>query len=219
MKRILTLLCVVLLLPGLIVHRAAASEISDFTKEEGKSSYTIPQDNYAVVKQADWYFVWTPTPDAQEADILTDAQSNDPSLDKSSYLGSFSGTDQAITFEEQQNSGVYQFSPNEDGSYTLDILNRDGEADAGKASHVGCGVYTGSTPRNPDPQADPGASVTPDPPVNPEPRVNPDSPAEPIYTAASDSGNPKTGDVIGLPFVTMGLCSMLLIPLWKKNRQ
>ena len=248
---LLILLCVVCLLPGLLVYRATAAEIPeestaaspevskdtqpDFTKEEGKSSYTIPQGNYAVVKQADWYFMWTPESGAEEAAILADAQANDPSLDQSSYLGSFSGTDTSITFEQQQNSGIYQFTHNEDGSYRLDILNRSGEADAGKASHVGYGVYAGANPaahaETPVPTKTtepPDTTSSPETTVPTETTVPEESDAPPAATSstsrafAETDGNPKTGDEPNrvLPLFFFSAAALLyLIPKRKEDQK
>ena len=220
MVRILLIvfICIYLLSPSVVFasdlseEPAAAntqqqSASNEFTKEEGKDSYIIPENNYAVVKQADWYFVWTPEDAAESEDSLNSSvRENDKSLEKSSYEGTYSGFDTPISFPEKQTSGVYTVSKNEDGSYTLTIQNQQGELDSGKVSHVGYGPYTGEVTTEPSLSTDPSQPTEPAPltesviipePFNPvketiprEPKKIQESVSKKVYAEA-----PKTGDV------------------------
>ena len=223
MDFLIACICVQLLCPAVVsasdlpedpaANTQDAPASNEFTKEEGKDSYIIPENNYAVVKQADWYFVWTPEDAAESEDSLNSSvRENDKSLEKSSYEGTYSGFDTPISFPEKQTSGVYTVSKNEDGSYTLTIQNQQGELDSGKVSHVGYGPYTGEVTTEPSLSTDPSQPTDPSlltepapltesviipEPFNPvketiprEPKKIQESVSKKVYAEA-----PKTGDV------------------------
>ena len=149
--RLSALLLAGFLLGANITLGVSAQELTGFTKDEGRAVYTVPENNYIMVKQADWYFLWTPEAVAErEAELLSYLQSEDKSLEHSSFNGSYTSFDTPVSFPDRKNSGVYTVSQNEDGSYTLSVENRQGELDAKKVSHIGYGVYSYPVPERTD---------------------------------------------------------------------
>lgn len=117
--------------------------VEGLTKDQTKAaSYAVPASSYIVVKQADWFFIWTPEDlGGQENELLRQVQERDGSLAATRFKGFYSGFDLSITFPEEAASGIYTFAPNGDG-FLLTVYGSDGVENGDKVSHVDYGSYS-----------------------------------------------------------------------------
>lgn len=110
---------------------------------EQNASYVIPAGGYIVVKQADWFFIWTAEDlSAFTDDLYADVIAHDRSLAAVTFKGLFSGYDVDFTFPEETASGVYRVTDHGDGTCTLTVSDLDGTPNGKRISHMDYGVWS-----------------------------------------------------------------------------
>lgn len=106
-------------------------------------SYVIPAGGYIVVKQADWFFIWTAEDlSAFADDLYDDIIAHDRSLAAVTFKGIFSGYDVDFTFPEESASGIYRVADNGDGTCTLTVRDLDGTPSGERISHMDYGIWS-----------------------------------------------------------------------------
>ncbi|MST59358.1 hypothetical protein [Parafannyhessea umbonata] len=95
------------------------------------TEYPLGANSFAVIKQADWYAIWTPEQIDNDTRAKIEQQLQDKSL--KGELTFFSGFDTRFTTGDKT-SGEYWVTKNDDGSYTMHVNSAD------KISHLDYGT-------------------------------------------------------------------------------
>lgn len=115
-------------------------EVGLGTKLDYKStSYTFAAQSYAIIKQGQWFVIWTPEEVSSDTIESIIAKANDASLDNNTtYKGCFFGfgQDNQPVILNEPNVGKYWVEDNANGTYTMCVDSKE------KISHLDYGTLT-----------------------------------------------------------------------------